>query len=254
MRLMSSQLWILGLQYERLEAIKPKEALSHRSEDYWQSWERPLSLAERACAMSHITAWEIIAERGSPTLVLEDDALLSRQLKKILSVTSNLGYIDHLTLETRGRKKLLARECSERIETRAGVHRFFRLYQDRSGAAAYIVSPEGAKKLLAESFFSAGLTDAIICRCRGLRSFQVDPAVAVQTDKASLYGIKPPVQFKSTIVNSAREYQGRTYSQFRRRIYAQVLMGLRRLRYAAAERREVRLHSGDFIHLGLDMS
>ena len=127
-------------------------------------------------------------------------------------------------------------------------HRLLRLYQDRSGAAAYLLWPAGAKKLLNNASRAAGLADAVICRAYELLSYQLEPAGAVQLDCASTYGITPPIQTHSAIAAAPEAEDNRWAPDFRlRRIGAQVRMGLRMLRYAGAERREVRLVPEDFI-------
>ncbi len=248
MELMADQLDKLSLSFVRLEATKPEETKSAMNEAYWESWERPLRLAERACLLSHRSAWEIIAEQLDQVLVLEDDALLTKYVPEILDGISNWDFIDHLSLETRSRKKLLARFPIDQVKTPPKVHKIFELYQDRSGAAAYVLSPSGARKLLANSLLSAGLADAVICRCNQLLSFQVDPAAAIQIDQAVRYGVNPPIQTRSAIATiGSSEGLNKTFSHRRRRICSQVTMGLKRLRHYGAIRREVSFCSNDSV-------
>lgn len=238
------QLAALGLAHERLEAVTAEDAARRRPESYWQGWERPLRPAERACLMSHVAAWERIAASGRPTLVLEDDAVLSRRVPALLSALETLGGIDHVTLEARGRKKLLGREA---LPVLAGVA-LVRLYQDRTGAAAYVLWPSGASRLLARAARAAALADAMICRAYELESWQVEPACAIQLDRCGHFGIPAPIATRSTIDGDSPTRPTPSTAQRMRRISAQLRMALRHLFLVGrAERREVRLDPADFV-------
>lgn len=247
----AAQLQRLGLAFNRLEAVRAEDAAALRPPAYWDTWERPLKDAEKACLLSHRTAWQRIAAADAPMLVLEDDAVLSDKVPALLGRLPDRRDIDLLTLETRGRKKLLARpQADDDLPIR-------RLYQDRSGAAAYVLWPEGARLLLARTAESAGLADAVICAAYALRAFQADPALALQTDRCAAYAIPVPVTTASSIdtargtATAAADYSAPQRGAFKaRRIAAQLRMGLRQLRYAlVAERCLVRPDPRDFIYL-----
>ena len=128
MDFMAAQLEQLGLSFARIEAVRPEAAPAARSKAYWQSWERPMKDAECACLLSHISAWQRVADAGTPMLILEDDAILSTHIPEVLSAARTLDSIDHLTFETRCRRKILARKPGGA----AAGHRIFKLYQERS--------------------------------------------------------------------------------------------------------------------------
>ena len=244
MGFMAAQLKQMGLAFARIEAVKSEDASAAKSKTYWQSWERPLKDAERACLLSHMSAWQRVADAGTPMLILEDDAILSTHIPEVLSAANALNGIDHLTFETRCRRKILARKPTGAV---AG-HGIFRLYQDRSGAAAYLLWPAGATKLLDNASRSAGLADAVICRAYELFSYQLDPAGAVQIDCASNYGITPPIQTHSAISAAPEATGNRREPGFRmRRIGAQLTMGLRSLCHPFAKRQEISVVPEDFI-------
>lgn len=235
------QLAALGLAGERLEAVSAEEASSRRPESYWQGWERPLRPAERACLLSHVAAWERIAASGRPALVLEDDAVLSRRVPALLAALDSLPGLDHVTFEVRGRRKLLGRETRP---VAVGL-RLVRLWQDRTGAAAYVLWPSGAAKLLARAGRKAALADAMICRAHDLSSWQVEPAGAIQLDRCARYGVPLPIETRSTIDGDDRPPG--TPAQRLRRIAAQLRMGWRQLSLLGrATRREVALDPADF--------
>ena len=242
MEFMASQLEEMGLAFTRIDAVKPDAASRERDEAYWQSWERPMKDTECACLLSHVMAWRMIAATGEPMLVLEDDAVLSRRLPDILSATRSLAFIDHCSFETRGRRKLMARDEARGVHG----HGVFRLYQDRSGAAAYLLRPAGARKLLANAQARAGLADAVICRSYELRSYQLDPACAVQTDRSAEYGVTVPIQTSSAISSAPQARFPRRPAHRMRRIGAQLQMGFQRLRHPLAQLRHVGLRPEDF--------
>ena len=245
MAFMASQLEALSLPFQRIEAVMPSDLPKPEYNLDWNSWERPLKDTEKACFLSHLEAWRQVAADDHCTLILEDDALLSRQTKVVFQHLARSGAFDHVTLEVRKRKKVVAKQ-----KISAGPsHSLSRLYQDRSGAAAYILSPSGARKLVERSRKQTALADAMICKSYELESFQIEPACAVQLDRASLYGIRTKFQTVSQIDAAQVGPKDRGGLKFRaRRASAQLRMAIRRLRYAyVAESREVELHSGDYL-------
>ncbi len=229
MAVQKAQMAALGLDWERLPAVTP-ETLSRKPDDsYWASWQRPMRDTEKAVLESHQNAWEKVIASDAPCLILEDDALLSASTPRLLRAVQPVDGIDHLTLETRGRKKLLGDQLGD-LPVR-------RLYQDRTGAAAYVLWPNGARILLRNTARAAALADAAICGSHNLRSFQAVPALAIQIDHCAHYGITPPIQVKSTIDVQRKPFArdgfrlGQRFAFRARRIWAQIRMGLRQLRY-----------------------
>ncbi len=244
MSFMRTQLRNLGLEFHRVPGIKPEAAILSRSEAYWNTWERPLKNTERAILLSHITAWNKVLDENIPMLILEDDAILSKHIPHILTSLQKIRQFDHLTIEVRNRLKLV----SENPCLTLFNHRIFRLWQDRSGAAAYVLWPTGARKLLKNASNQAGLADAIICRSYHLNSYQLEPAGAVQLDSVENYGLKPPsFNTSNSISNSIDTITTRqTKRQFCTRIKSQIRMGLRMISKPNACRRHITLVTEDF--------
>lgn len=182
---MTSQLDSLGIRFYRLDAFTPETLPDDLPRGYWKRGPRPMTPRERACLQSHKTAWEWIANSG-PALVLEDDVILARQVRDILRDLSTTAEIEHLSLEVRAARKTVARK-SIPIAHGVAAHR---LFFDKTGSAAYILWPSGAKKLLADANRAPAVTDAILCHARGLRSYQASPALAMQLDLAGHYGLE----------------------------------------------------------------
>ena len=71
--------------------------------------------------------WRRVMAIGAPCLVLEDDALLGLPTPAFLMRVAPLAGIDHISLETRSRKKTVSRSLDPRAPMR-------RLWQDRTGS------------------------------------------------------------------------------------------------------------------------
>lgn len=239
---MAGQLDALGLEWERVEAVMPETLDPPATDPVWRRWERPLRVTEMAACASHMKAWERILDLGAPTLILEDDALLDRAVAGLLpQLEAGLLRFDHVSLETRGRKKLLSLDP-------AVIQGLRRMYLDRTGAAAYVLSPTGAKKLLARATKARGLTDGIICAAQDLVSYQADPALAIQLDQCAAYGLTPPISVSSQIGAVERPAKGGLSFRLRR-IKAQLKQGLRHLRHGADRR--IVAPAGDWISLSV---
>ena len=228
------QMAALGLEWERMDAVTP-ETLPVPADDLrWQQWERPMKVIEIAVLASHCMAWERVRVAGAPHLIIEDDALLAAETPVFLQELKHEGGLDHVTLEVRSRKKLVGRR-HRNLPMR-------RLYQDRTGAAAYVLWPSGAGKLLSRADIRPGLADAVICAAYELNSWQADPGLAIQLDQCALYGMVQPIPTESS---TSWDSPPRGRGVYRaRRIAAQLHMGLRHLsKLFVAERRWIPLSS-----------
>ena len=180
------QLFELELDYKILNAISIDDINDEIYKKHYFDWQRPLRNTEVACYFSHRSAWQKIINNNMPALILEDDALLSQHVPELLKSFTNKKNVDLINLEVRGRKKFISKigrdtACNSRL---------FRLYQDRAGAAGYILWPPGAKKLLQyEREHGIALADAQIANCNTLVSYQIEPAHVIQLDQCNYYGI-----------------------------------------------------------------
>ena len=213
------QMEALSLDWERLEAVTPPTLSVPPEDPRWQRWQRPLRAVEVAILASHVMAWERVIAARAPRLIVEDDAMLAAEVPMLLRQLENETGLDHVTLEVRNQKKLVGgRHSSLPI---------WRLYQDRSGAAAYVLWPSGAQILCSRATTRPALADAIIATAYELRSWQADPALALQLDKCRVYGISPPMV---TTPSGTTEFHSRRSGLHRaRRIAGQLRLGLRYL-------------------------
>ena len=222
------QLDALGLDVEFFDAITPEGLSTSFPELYWEKWERPMKPTERACFLSHLNLWGRIASDNKPAMIFEDDVIISSLLPSFIQRINNISGVDHLTLESRGKRKLLARKSLIHID---GVF-LYKLYWDRAGAAGYILWPSGAKKLLARSLHGASLADATISQLNNLRSFQSVPALLYQAECSEIFSTDNPLPTVST-VSSCLKIDPKNagivkFLQYKyRRLVTQLTIGLR---------------------------
>ncbi|UWQ95350.1 glycosyltransferase family 25 protein [Rhodobacteraceae bacterium M385] len=223
MSFMAGQITRLGLGLVRQEAVTPQTLTPPSDDPYWQRWERPLRTTEMAALASHRAAWERVLAEGAPMLICEDDAVLHDDTPDFLHQIEALPEAELVTLETRGRRKLIARAP----HMQAPMHR---LWQDRTGAAAYVLRPSGARKLLDRVAQAPGLADGMICAAYDVTAWQAVPALAVQLDQCEALGLTPPIQTESAIDREARPKAAKSLGQKWRRLRGQVRMGARQIR------------------------
>lgn len=236
----------LGLEFDFKDAVHRDQVPTAIANSLAMQWERKMSPTEVACYLSHFQLWEQVASDNQPQLILEDDALLSAQVPSFLKEVEQLVDIDHISLEVRGRKKLIG----DKVIYTVVDTELRRLYLDRTGAAAYILWPSGAKKLVQlHRGKGAALADAQICRAHQLKSFQAEPPLCIQLDCCEHYGIRSPMTTQSTILNTRRDvddHRGKWRFKIRR-ILSQLRMARRQLIYSAlATRRQLSPRAKDF--------
>ena len=128
------QLEYLDIPYQRWKATAVQDLTDREYEKWANDWQRKLRQTEVACFLSHYRAWQHVAKSGQSFLILEDDALLSQDLPTTLfeiSGNPDIKY-DHITFETRGRKKLISKQGIH-INRDVALHE---LFLDKTGAAA----------------------------------------------------------------------------------------------------------------------
>ena len=239
----------LGLTFSTVKAVSVDDLTEETFDALSTGWERPLRKSEVACFLSHKKAWETALESGQATLILEDDALLSKKTKEILDEVVSLRECDLMTLEVRSRKKII----SKQPYYSSANFNVFNLYQDRTGAAAYILWPSGAEKLLNRAKSTpVGLADAFISSGYELAAFQVEPAPIMQLDQTELYKVETAAKTSSTISAEKRPTLKGTNQKSNfgfkfRRIYSQLRMAFRQISTLhKSQKRYVSVNPQDF--------
>jgi glycosyl transferase, family 25 len=222
-----NQLSKLGLEFEFLDATSTHDLNEATYKQHYQDWQRPLKNTEVACYYSHRQAWDRVIQSNKPALILEDDALLSKCVPTLLKNPLSRKDADLINFENRARKKFVSRS-GESITCNS---KLLRLYQDRTGAAGYILWPSGAKKLIqCEEKKGIALADAHITACNNLIAYQVEPSPIIQLDHCEYYDIKNPISNNASdsSVSSHNNPKGGVFFWLRR-IYSQVKLGIRQL-------------------------
>lgn len=206
MAFQQQQLGQLGLPFERVEAIQanaiPQSEFNARN----HQWERPLSRNEIACFLSHRLAWQRIAEARHPMLVLEDDAVLSRHVTQVLASLELPNKLFRLNLEGASSRKIIANSA---VSTFASGYPLRRIYYDRGGAAAYILTPRTAELALAYSCKTTAPADAFLNHLPKVEAYQFEPALAAQ-----LQSMTSPL--RGSVRSAAQSSNSRPNSEERR--------------------------------------
>jgi len=241
------QLKELGIQFTLINAVSVDD-ISHKTyKQHHHDWVRPMRKTEVACYFSHRKAWKMVMESDRPALILEDDALLSKNTKDLIEILSKRTDTDLITLEIRARKKFLSRKFTK-LNTGFNL---VRLYQDRTGAAAYVLFPSGAKKLIeCETKKGIAIADAHITGCSTINAYQIEPAAAIQLDVCPLYGInhKTSHDIDSAISSISVTSKHKGKMSFRiKRIISQIRLGFRQLfLFTISTRRFVKFNKSEF--------
>lgn len=150
---MAEQLEGLGLAQGLIavEATYGKHLSPSQRDAYYQEalnqrqYHLPLSPGEIGCYVSHLRVWEMVAAQNEPALVLEDDVVLHPSLPSALQEVADLPEPDWDMIKLIGRQR-------ERPSQQWALEAPWQLVRYRripSMTAAYLISPEGARKLLA---------------------------------------------------------------------------------------------------------
>ena len=142
----------LGIIWERIEAIDGQTCEDYLLKNTAKNGEiGPLSDNTRACSASHYCFWEKLANDASLFgVVLEDDVELSDDFKELLCSVSwipentNIIKLEKF-LPNKVSKVLLGSVVSNALNSTRHVHRMFSRH---TGAAAYLMSKNGAKNAL----------------------------------------------------------------------------------------------------------
>jgi len=240
------QLSKLGLDFRFLDATSTNNIDKTTYKQHYKDWQRPLKETEVACYYSHRHAWDSVIQSNQPTLILEDDALLSICTPALLKNLSTKKNVDLINLENRGRKKFVSKS-SESIVCNS---KLLRLYQDRTGAAGYILWPSGAKKLIqCEKRKGIALADAHITACNNLNCYQVEPSPIIQLDHCEWYKIENPINNRASksSVSSIDNPKG-NWLFWVKRICSQIKLGFRQLFLITfSTRRYIKIRTKDFL-------
>lgn len=160
----------MGLAYSLIDGVKI-DAARLAEAGYSQSarlhrYDYDMALGEVGCFLAHQAAWRVIKSQNEKCLVLEDDAVISGLSSELLTSIQDAPYpILRLAGVFQKRYKFIAGTV------------YAKYWGDPSGAAAYVLGPEQAKRLLEKSaLFYMAVDDFMEARyLHGLNTFAVLP-------------------------------------------------------------------------------
>jgi GR25 family glycosyltransferase involved in LPS biosynthesis len=169
----------LGLEFEFIDGFDAQKLSDTDAQKAANFWTRPIVKKDVACFYSHRDALKRVIESGDLALILEDDAVLADQLGAVLQAirTRPADWRNAYDLEYVPKRHLLAR--TPEWQSDDGSITATRIYQNKIGLAAYVVSPKAAARILAERQEYA-MIDTYFWTRSWLNPLQIEPAPAVQ--------------------------------------------------------------------------
>ncbi|WP_157020163.1 glycosyltransferase family 25 protein [Mesorhizobium xinjiangense] len=174
----------LDLAFTRIAATDGR-TLSTTELDHWvdRNADRRLAPGEVACFLSHRRCWQRIVDEGLPyAVVLEDDLHFGLDAELVLGDASWIPPgTDVVKIET----KLDPTQIDKAVTAAVGERTLHKLRDKHVGGGAYIVSSEGAQRLLQMSQSLSNPVDHFIfnpelASAASLQTFQLVPAVCIQ--------------------------------------------------------------------------
>jgi glycosyl transferase family 25 len=166
----------LNLKFTFVDVVCIDDICEKEKYNMAKKWTRSVRDIDLAIFMSHKKVWRLASLLEEPCLIIEDDAVLSKDINLFLDFLKNYSYDDNVVfdLEYVPRKHVLARK---NIKIKKWSLSY--IYQNKNGLACYIVTPKVAKKML-EKADVFQLVDAFFWSRRFIKPFQVEPALAIQ--------------------------------------------------------------------------
>lgn len=195
----------LGMELEFINAVSVDDLPVRVLQNAANEWTRAIRAQDVACTFSHWCAWEIISEQTEQVCILEDDVLLSIHFKNVLDYIERRrdGWSCVYDLEFANHKHKLSRSP---VWRNAGLQvTAHRIYKNKHGAAAYVLGPKAAQRLLREAN-GYHMMEAFLWTRRWMRQLQIEPCQAVQLDT-----------FNSNASFGLQDSQHRTTKVFRNR-------------------------------------
>lgn len=195
---METQLRVLGLDAQRIEAVTPDDIAAelldrHTSRRHLEH----VKATELACSLSHLAAYRAFLASGEDFgLILEDDVVLGAAVTDILAAP--LAGLDLIRLET----YLAPQHHWPMPARRIGQFALHLVDSQCKGAAAYIISRKAAESLLAAPSalsrqFDLMLFDPFRQPGARFKTVQLIPALAIQDDRLDGVAYESDIQKKA---------------------------------------------------------
>jgi glycosyl transferase family 25 len=171
----------LGLEIEFIDAVSVRDLSESTLQKAANEWTRKIRAQDIACTFSHRLVWERVAHQAEKVCVLEDDVLLSNSFKSVLDYidSRNEPWNCIYDIEYASYKHTVGRNPAWQNPKLQVVSR--KIYKNKRGAAAYILGPKVAQKLLSEATHYS-MMEAFLWTRNWTQQMQVEPCLAVQLD------------------------------------------------------------------------
>jgi glycosyl transferase, family 25 len=177
------QMELLGLEYSLVDGVRLEAADAARS-GYnaglrMLCFGYPMSVGEIGCFLAHKQAWRAVEALGRKCLVLEDDAVLSGLSAEILHQLDKAAFpLVRLAGVFQKRHRFI------------GNTGYAKYWGDPSGAAAYVLGPDAAARLLKKSArFHMPVDDFLEARhLHGLNTYALLPYPVCQAGNDTQIG------------------------------------------------------------------
>lgn len=217
-REMTRRLGTLGLEFNFIDGVVGADLPPHVVNNRQYHVATPLSLGALGCALSHIMAWQAIAESPTPFgLILEDDAVLTDTVPQLLTQIAALdGKFDIVNLHFRGGRPLV------NIAPLSPVHTLTSCRYNSIGAESYVLSKAAAKRLLTAVEPITYEVDLFLNRWwnHGVQILTVNPAAVHEDDSVSTIGYSsiPPAWPNDKPVHYLSRKINRLWDSLRKRL------------------------------------
>ncbi|MEZ2329199.1 glycosyltransferase family 25 protein [Mesorhizobium sp. RCC_202] len=199
LRLQVEQFRRVGLEFQRVPAVDGSLLSEEVFRKHAYLWERPLSRSEVGCLLSHQACWQHAIRTGLNTVVFEDDVVLAPEILAFVRQAGKITGSVALNLEARKNPKHLSQKPVV-LEGLSG-YQVYSMLLGTTGAAAYLITPAAARRLIADVGFRAPIADIYIWNSPGVVQLQLDPGLAAPMDKIrGLFGQSLPRLGETTIV------------------------------------------------------
>jgi len=188
----------LNLEISFIDAVNGSEISKEKLQAAANKWTRPIFSKDIGCYLSHRKAWEKVSKENKKCLVLEDDVIISHEIKNFIKVIENLddSWNTAYDLEYAPGKHVLSKKNFYKDNN--NFIEIKEIYRNKTGLAAYILGPQLASKML-KDLDSYVMVDASFWSRPWAQYMQVEPAPIVQmmhvgketkTDESSIRNVR----------------------------------------------------------------
>ena len=160
-------------------SLFPTSLSSKELQDAANHWTRPIFSKDVGCYLSHRKAWEEVSKRDNKCLILEDDVIISKEIKNVINLVDNLkdSWNTVYDLEYAPGYHVLSKQTF--YSGHDNLFNIREIYRNKTGLAAYILGPQIALKML-EELKNYVMVDAAFWSRSWAQYMQVEPAPVMQ--------------------------------------------------------------------------